>query len=320
MIRIIAAAALCSACLLSVASAATRVTVAPLKDFLIFPEQSAAARVISLNEAKISALISGQIQTISVRAGESVTKGETLIQLDCRDARLAHQAATARLSLAQKDAKRARALKKSNNIAEQIFNQALTEEIQADINEKQTALQVQRCEVTAPFNGVVLRRLSAVGERAAPGTPLLDLLDTDAVELSASVPQPLLTSVTRARTLQFRVNGNDYPTTLRKVLPQLEPTSQDQEIRLTFTGAKALPGSSGRLHWTLATPHIVPKLLSQRDDKTGIFLARDGKAVFQPLKNALIGHPAATTLPPDTRVIVDGRFSLKPGDAIEIVQ
>ncbi len=320
MNRIMQTAALLLACLSSTASAATRVTVAPLKDFLVFPEQSAPARVISLNDARISALISAQIEEITVKAGDAVAKGDTLARLDCRDARLALQAATARLSLAKKNAKRARALQQSSSIAEQTYNQTITEEIQARVNEKQTALQVQRCRITAPFNGVIVRRLAAVGELAAPGTPLLNMLDTDAVEVSAQIPNQDIATVSAAKNLLFRFDDKHFPVTMREALPQLNPGSQNREIRLIFNNDKALPGSSGRLQWRLTTPHIPPDLLSQRDGQTGIFIARDHKAVFHPLQNALIGHPAATTLPADTMIIVNGRFGLKHGDPIEISQ
>ena len=315
LIRITAfATALC----ISVASAATRVTVEPLGHFLVYPEDSAPARVVSLNDARVGALISAQIRSIPVRVGDRVEKGDTLVQLDCRDARLAHESAVAQLALAEKNARRARSLKQSSSIAEQNYNQALTSEVEARVREKQTALQVQRCRVTAPFSGIVTARLAAEGELAAPGTPLLSLIDTEAVEASASVPEKKLAAVTTLQQLTFRFDGRDYPVKLRAIVPRIDPASASREVRLNFTATRPLPGSSGRLRWRTETPHLAPSLLSQRDGKTGIFIARDGRAVFHPLPRAVIGHPAPIDLPADTPVIVDGRFGLRDGDAIEV--
>ncbi len=299
-------------------SAATRVTVEPLEKFLIYPEQSAPAQVMSLNDTDLSAQISAQISAIDVRAGDRVKKGETLVRLDCRDARLAHESALARLSLAEKNARRARALKQSSSIAEQSYNAALTEEIQARVNEKQTALQVRRCQVRAPFDGIIVERLAAVGELASPGTPLLRLLDSSEVEVSARVPADALATLQRLDGLTFRFDGHDYPVERHAVLPRIDPTSGNRELRLRFTADAALPGSNGRLRWRLETPHISPALLSQRNGQTGIFVARDGRAAFVPLPQAIIGRPVPTTLPPETPVIVDGRFGLHDGDAIEV--
>ena len=300
------------------ASAATRVTVEPLGHFLVFPEDSAPARAVSLNDAKIGAQISAQIRSIPVRVGDRVEKGDTLVQLDCRDARLAHESAVAQLALAEKNARRARSLKKSSSIAEQNYNQALTNEAQARVREKQTALQVQRCQVTAPFSGIVTARLAAEGELAAPGAPLLSVIDTEAVEASASVPEKKLTAVSTLQHLTFRFDGRDYPVELRAIAPRIDPASASREVRLNFTETRPLPGSSGRLRWRTETPHLTPSLLSQRDGGIGIFIARDGKAVFHPLPRAVIGHPAPIDLPADTPVIVDGRFGLRDGDAIEV--
>ncbi len=305
-------------CCASAASAATRVSVEALEHFLVYPEDSAPARVVSLNDAKISAQLSAQIRSIPPRVGDRVAKGDMLVQLDCRDALLAHESAVAQQSLAEKNARRARSLKKSSSIAEQNYNQALTDEEQARIRERQTALQVRRCRVTAPFSGIVTARLAAEGELAAPGTPLLTLLDSGAVEASASVPERKLTAVSTSQRLFFRFDGRDYPVQLRAILPRIDPASASRELRLAFSGARPLPGSSGRLRWRAQTPHLAPSLLSQRDGRIGIFIARDGKAVFHPLPRAVIGHPAPIDLPADTPVIIDGRFGLRDGDAIEV--
>lgn len=299
-------------------AAAPRVTVEPLARFLIHPQQSAPAQVVSLNDAEIGALISARIEAVEVRSGDRVTRGDTLVRLDCRDFRLAHETAVARLSLAEKNARRARSLKQSSSIAEQNYNNALTEETQARIEEKRTALQVRRCRVRAPFDGVVVERLAAVGELARPGVPLIRLLDTEAVEASARVPADALATIERLDDLLFHFDGRDYPVTLRAALPRIDPASGNREIRLRFSDARPLPGSQGRLRWRLATPHVAPALLSQRDGRTGLFIVRDGRAVFLPLEGAVIGHPAATTLPPQTPVIVDGRFGLRDGDTIEV--
>ena len=49
---------------------------------------------------------------------------------------------------------------------------------QAQVAWKQANLQVRRCTVLAPFTGVITKRLASEGELATPGTPLLQLLDT----------------------------------------------------------------------------------------------------------------------------------------------
>ena len=46
---------------------------------------------------------------------------------------------------------------------------------------------VEKCTVTAPFNGIVRGRSAQLGELAAPGTPLLTLADTSELQVVAQV-------------------------------------------------------------------------------------------------------------------------------------
>lgn len=301
----------------AVVEAAIPVTTAPLKEFVIYPEHSAPAKVVSLNDATISAQIPALITSIPVQPGDRIEQGKTLVTLDCEDARLDHRSAVARRELAVKEARRARSLKGENNIAEQNYHRILTEETQARLAEQQNKLQIKRCRVEAPFTGIVTQRLAAKGELASPGTALLKMIDTKAVEVSAHLTPDALKQIQSMETLTFRFGDDALPVHLRTVLPLRSPSSGQQEARLQFTGKKALPGSSGRLVWKLKSPHLMASLLSQRNGEPGIFIAREGKAIFHPLPEAQLGHPAKIDLPLDTPVITHGRLGLRNGDAIE---
>lgn len=300
-------------------TAPVTVTVKSFEALRVYPEHSAPATVISLNHSQLSARISAGINRIEVQVGDKVDKGDTLLRLDCGDGRLAEQSAGARLQLAEKELRRAKSLRRSNSIAEQGFNQAQTELTQARVGMDQARLQVKRCTVTAPFTGIISARQASEGELAVPGTPLLRLLDTRRLEVSAQAPVDQAAGIASAKKLWFRDDFAQYPLELRVVTPVINTSARNQEVRLTFHGKNALPGSAGRLLWQSARPHLPPDLLVQRDGQTGVLIFKQDTVSFVALAGAQIGHPAPAELPADAQVIVDGRFGLVDGDAVTVI-
>ncbi len=294
-----------------------RVSSKSVQDIVFFPEFSAPANVLSLNESQISALISAQILSMNVLVGDTVSKGATMVSLDCQDAELVKTSALARLRLAQKEVNRLSKLKKASAVTEQNLNSAETDLSLARVTHNQTRLQVTRCTVAAPFRGVVTARQAANGELAAPGTPLLSLTDLENLEVSAQIPLSKSTSLQQADQLKFVWSGKKYPLNIRHLSRVINPLNRNRELRLTFAKQKALPGAAGRLVWQSRTPHIPADMLLERGGIVGIFIVESNEARFVELRGAIIGHPAAVDLPDDTRIILDGRYGLIDGDTID---
>ncbi|MGF1642544.1 MAG: efflux RND transporter periplasmic adaptor subunit [Thiotrichales bacterium] len=297
-----------------------QVTAKPLDTLTFLPESSVPATVTSLNLSTLSAQITATIEMIAGQVGDVVKPGQTLARLDCRDHELAVQSASVRATLAEKESRRAQSLKQSSNIAEQAVNQAEAELAQARVAQQQARLQVERCVIKAPFAGAVHARLAGEGQLATPGTPLLELLDTQQLEVSAQVPAARVDGLTAAREIRFEHAGETLPVTVRTIAPWIESGARTREVRLRFSHGHAASGTAGRVTWRSNRPHLPADLLTQRDGTVGVLIAEPGDhARFIALPNAELGHPAPIgELPANTRIIVDNRFGLKDGDAVEI--
>lgn len=303
------------------ATAPVPVTVKTLGALQIDPLYSAPATVISLNHSQLSAQINARIESIDAQVGDLVKQGNILVHLDCRDSKLAEQSASARQKLAQKELKRAKALRHSNSIPEQDFNKAETELAQAYIAIEQARLKVQRCRITAPFTGIVTQRQASEGELATPGTRILRLLDNQHLEISAQAPADQTGSIMAAESLTFKTGAKQYSLKLRTVSPYINSKARNQEVRLVFSDKKALPGAAGRLRWKTGVPHIPADILVQRNKQTGVFILQKNHAHFVALTGAQMGYPAPTgSLPDDAQIIIDGRFGLTEGDAISVME
>lgn len=313
---------------------AVPVTTSPIQDIVTFPVRNAPATTVSLNDASISAQITGTILEIPVQVGDVVEQGDLITRLDCvnhvllgKQAQASLQAAQAKNKFAQSQMLTAQKLSKTKNISRENLNQrkADIDTTNAEVVRLESALQsaernVEKCEVRAPFKAVVVERLASIGEYAIPGTVIMRLLDQQNIEISAMVQEQDLAGLQEASSLQFESKNHSYPLKLRSILPLMESKLSSYEVRLTFSEQMAQPGSAGRLEWQTEVPHLPPALLVNRSDKLGVFIAKDNHAHFYVIDNAREGRPAPTTLSGKSDIILDGRFGLMDGDAIEITQ
>lgn len=307
------------------------VTTKPVRDLQYHPERSAPAEVVPLNDARLSAEINARVLQIPVRVGDTVTAGDLLVSLDCREYASRHDAQKAtrralesRIRLARTQLTRAKDLKQKRNISQEEVDRRETEllTLRAELAaqkeaETQAALNLERCQVTAPFQAVVKERLASVGTLAAPGTPLLHLVQLDDSEISAQVRPLTADEGAAADSIEFSYLGRRYPLHTLRALPVVDPKTRSVEVRLGFDGDSAPPGASGRIHWRAAAPYLPADLLLRREDSLGVFLLEKGRARFHTLADAREGQPARTDLPADSQLIVEGRHRLQDGDAVE---
>lgn len=308
----------------------TFVNTQPLSELVIHPRRSAPASTLSLNDSEISAELNARILSIPVRVGDSVTYNQVLAVLNCedyqlqlRESRAAAASAKAGMELADKQLKRARILIERQNVSKQMLNQRETElwAAHAELETNQArrekdALNITRCIIRAPFDGVVLERLADIGEWAKIGTPVVRLVDKRRLEVSAQIRVQYSRSLETAENRWFLAAGIKYPLRLRVITPVIDKQSRSREVRLPFTNHSALPGSAGRLVWQDSEPHISAKLLVRRGNQLGVFTAENQQARFKPLAGALEGEPARIPLPLESMIIIQGHLGLKDGEKI----
>ena len=212
-------------------------------------------RIESLWSSQLTAGVAADVREVAVVEGDRVAKGQVLVRLDDRDARLQllqreaelrqaeariaaeqlrHEAnletlprerqllaltrgEVARLQDlvtkkvgAQSQLDTARQAAEKQAIALSARQQAVDEHpsrlaevegvlARAAALRDQAILEVERCEVRAPFNGRIVEVMVSPGRRTRVGDPLIDLFDTDALVLRAQLPARHLPVVRAAR-------------------------------------------------------------------------------------------------------------------------
>lgn len=299
---------------------------APFASVAIRVQREAPAQVRSINESRLAAEIAARIVDIRVQVGQRVGRGDVLVRLDDGDLRLALARAEAglaqaraRTELAGKQLVRARELRSQGFVSPDALQQretelslALADEKAAEVAVDTARRQVAKAVVYAPFAGVVRERSGQVGEMAAPGSPLLTLVDAQQVEIAAQVQSRDAASLGGAEVV-FESPQGRFPLVLLRVSPVITPETRHIEARFAWRKAGLPPGSEGRITWFDSQQFVPAHLVVRRGDAYGVFVDDGGVARFRALPGAEEGRPAAAQFPPETRVVIDGQAGLQDG-------
>ena len=182
----------------------------------------------------------GRIDSITVDIGSNVRRGQVLARLDTRA--LKAQLATAEAGvdearagrdLAQTNVERQKTLFEKGHVSEQRVDeaQAQVDTANARINAAQSqadALEVQidLSRITAPFSGVVTKRLTDEGAIAAPGTPILELVENSRMEARIGLPAVQAASLSVGETYDLETRSGEVTATLRAVTGVIDASAR----------------------------------------------------------------------------------------------
>ncbi len=166
-------------------------------------------RVSTPNHARLRSAVTADIKEIVALDGDRVSKGETLLLLDDREARLTVRQRRADIqdSQSQIDAEN---LDHKNEMfviqkddgedarrnREQIIERHKirlhgleSKKLRAEVALELAELDLQRTVITAPFDGQITRLHVSVGDRVSPGGRLIDVYDRRSMELIGPIPR-----------------------------------------------------------------------------------------------------------------------------------
>ena len=131
--------------------------------------------VRSRQQAMVEAKVPGRVEQYLAVPGQVVKAGDLLVQLDVREIATKVDSARALQEQADRELARYQQLVAQNAATRQELDavEARQKVAAAQVIEAETMLSYAR--VTAPFDGVVTRKLAEVGDLAMPGKPLAEV-------------------------------------------------------------------------------------------------------------------------------------------------
>ena len=212
----------------------------------------------------ISSRLLARIVAVEVRAGDTVSRGDLLIELENSDisaqvqrAEAGIRANTARLNEAGQNLQRVKELQASGVMsdadldkAQAIYDTFLAEQAGAEqaLEEAKTALGYTR--ITAPFDGRVVDRFAEPGGTAQPGMKLLALYNPLSLRVEAQVREAVALGLEVGQAVQVEVPSLEkiVDAVIQERVPAADPGSRSFLVKAGVTFDKRLlPGMYARL-------------------------------------------------------------------------
>jgi RND family efflux transporter MFP subunit len=195
--------------------------------------------------AVIEAKISGRVLAMNATLGQFVKAGDVLATLDAQEMQARAESAKAMLDQATSDERRTASLVATNAVSKSDYDaaKARLEVAKASVSEAQTMLGYAK--VTAPFDGVITRKLADQGDLAAPGKPLLDLENPAQLRIEANIPETLIASLKIGASLDVTPKAK---ATVAEISPTGDPNSRTFPVKLDLPAGNTMrPGQFVRI-------------------------------------------------------------------------
>ncbi|MDB4991180.1 MAG: putative Co/Zn/Cd efflux system rane fusion protein [Myxococcaceae bacterium] len=223
------------------------VATAQARDLVWAGKLSAVGSVVAEHGVAVSNDSPGVVTKIRFDSGDTVKKGQVLVELDTSVERAQLASAQVRLALANQNVVRTRALASSKTVTAARVD---ADEAQLKTGETEvSALQAQidRKVVRAAFSGRLGIRQVNLGQYLSPGTTLTTLESLDSVFVDFTLPQQALSDLKNGMPVHITVSGVQTLSaegTVAAVDPSVDPTTRTIRVRASFPnpGEKLRPG------------------------------------------------------------------------------
>lgn len=276
-------------------------------------------------EATLKAELAGTIESVLVRPGDPVRRGQPLVQLDPRPFDLAVREAEAAVTEAElrfleEIVPESLASGKGPSPARRANAYTKAGVQSAEVRLEKAKLDRERATIVAPFDGVVDRVVVAKGERVSGGQEVTKVVSLSDLRVEASVLEhdlPLIkvggqalvsTAADRTRQSIGRVVA---------VLPLVDSTTRAGRAYVRVPGNNALrPGmyADVRLEANrLTNRRLVPaRAVIERDGRPLVFVVKNGRAQWTYINPGRSNGVDTEVLPDSTT----GQIPVNPGDEV----
>jgi len=240
--------------------------------------------------AVLEAKVSGRIEQMLAVPGATVKTGDLLAQLSAPEIRARLDQALALQQQAETDLKRFTALLEAGTLTRAEFDnaQAKARVAEAAVVEAETLLSYTR--ITAPFAGVITRKLADVGDLAAPGKPLLEMEDATVLRLEADVPEAVVGRLKLGEKLSVRIASLErgLEGVVSEIAPTADPNSRTFLVKLDLPATAGLrAGQFGRLAMPVGETmalRVPTSAVVRRGQMELVFIVSGGKAQLRLVK------------------------------------
>ncbi|PHR59258.1 MAG: hypothetical protein COA47_09860 [Robiginitomaculum sp.] len=206
---------------------------------------------------------SGLIKRVYVDTGDFVKKGDRLASLnttaqsaDLAAAKAISAQSQAALNISAATAKRQQSLANSGHISSQRLEEFLANQASADAalgaakaQANAILARLSLSHIIAPYDGTITARHMDEGTIAGPGAAVLELVESEHLELKVGLPVNIASSLALGDLVQVNIGHGVIQAKMRRSTNVVNPVTQTVDTIFNFTGegAKPVSGQSARI-------------------------------------------------------------------------
>jgi RND family efflux transporter MFP subunit len=309
--------------------ARVRIAAVQIEDTPMFIEVTGTVRPVQ--HALIAAKVMGAIEEMPFALGQRVKAGDLLVKISAAEISARVLQAKSQLNQVQRDLERERdLLAKGASTSDMVKGLedrfAMTQAMVAEAE-----VMVGYAAVRAPFDGVVARKMSDVGDLAAPGMPLLEIEGTGGFQVEAGIPDSLAAELAVGAPLDVDVPvaGAHFTGSLIELSSSADPSTRTVTAKISVPTANAVrsgqfarvqvPGQSAR---ALFAPANAVSTLGQMER---VFVVGNSGAVLRLVKTGAVRGSAGqqkveilSGLSSGEHVVLNPPAGLREGQRLEV--
>jgi RND family efflux transporter MFP subunit len=213
--------------------------------------------VASEESVHLSARISAYVSNVFASAGQSVKKGQVLIELDNREIREKLASANIQLKQSRTEYNRTLSLYKQKAATEQSLTAAESMYHAAQSRVAEIEVMLTYTRIQSPINGIITDRRVEKGDLANPGHTLLSVYDPLNMRMEVPVPVRLIEKLALGQTVEISLDrpARPFKGRVSEIVSAVDPLSRTQEVKVHIHNKKGdiLPGTFGRV-WVFEDP------------------------------------------------------------------
>jgi RND family efflux transporter MFP subunit len=246
----------------------------------------------------VSTKMMGRIVKFYVEEGQSVAKGQPLVEVDAAEAQGAYSQSKAGLDAAdvavgnmERDQQRFQRLYDQKAVTKHQLEQVETglaaakaQKAQAEANIKMSGTLLSYGRILAPDGGIVTKKWMDAGNMAYPGAPILTVENPKDLEISVSVPEERSRQIAAGQKAQITVDsvGKTFSVPVTAVVAAADPVTRTSTVKLSIPeGSGLAPGQFAHVRFDALSMKalVVPTAaLHSEGQMDGVFIADQGLA------------------------------------------
>ncbi len=315
-------------------------------------------RLVARQTGNVAARIAGPVESFSVEVGDRVAKGDviavltpdtmavqkTLAEGGVREAEADLETARAEAALAGQALDRLEGLRKTVAFPQGRFDDARQQLVvaKARVAKAEVAIVARKASlrladlnmyysrILAPYDGVVIRRLTEMGAYVRAGDSVVQLVGDRTLEVEADVPSNRLSGLKSGVVVKTVLDdGRRFDAAVRAALPSENPLTRTRVVRFVPEFADDIEGLADGQSVTVAVPvgarrdavTVHKDAIIKKVTGSVVFVVVDGKAQIRPIR---LGEATGARvevldgLKAGESVVVRGNERLRPGAAVRI--